>query len=74
VFLQSLSKIPLIGKAQSLDGHHFLTDKAHIAQFQNYSQTPGIIVSFNQHRIVSGDFFLGYHGWDKINRQILVVF
>ena len=36
-----------------------------------FSSTPGVMTSF-ENSLVSGDHFLGYSGWEKINRQYSV--
>jgi hypothetical protein len=40
----------------------------HMARMRNFSQSPGLITSFSQ-SVVSGEFFLGYHGWETLNRN-----
>jgi hypothetical protein len=39
-----------------------------MARMRNFSQSPGLITSFSQ-SVVSGEFFLGYHGWETLNRN-----
>ena len=32
------------------------------------SQSPGVVTSF-EHPVYSGGYFIGYRGWDKVNRK-----
>jgi hypothetical protein len=43
-----------------------------MARMRNFSQSPGLITSFSQ-SVVSGEFFLGYHGWETLNRNPSII-
>jgi hypothetical protein len=43
-----------------------------MARMRNFSQSPGLITSFSQ-SVVSGEFFLGYHGWETLNRNASII-
>lgn len=68
MYLDLRSVVLLVIHIHSLSGHSFSGDQEHVVRMQNNSQRPGVMVSFEQ-RIVSGHFFLGFHGWEKINRK-----
>ncbi|XP_023334151.1 uncharacterized protein LOC111705736 [Eurytemora carolleeae] len=65
-----VSKLTLLLLVQTkfLAGHLYKSDQEHMQTMREFSESPGLMVSFTQ-RIVSGEFFLGFHGWDRMNRK-----
>ena len=45
--------------------------KDHVNKMKIFSSTPGVMTSF-ENSLVSGEHFIGYSGWEKINRQYSV--
>lgn len=54
-----------------ISAHNFLPDTDHVLRMRKFTSTPGVMTSF-ENSLVSGNHFIGFTGWEKLNRQYMV--